>query len=79
MGPTILLPAGRYEGLSRGKGWARQGRGDSATWGEREDAGYRVGPGKWTVGSNDGFNRKEQTDWLVKHLKVGDKVWTLAF
>lgn len=76
--PTIILPAGRYEGLSRGRGWARQGRGDSATWGEREERGYRVGPGRWTVGSSDGFDRKSSDIWTVTHVTVGDRIWTIA-
>jgi hypothetical protein len=42
---TIVLPAHRYEGLSRGRGWARMGRGTGVTWGERVDGGYRVGRG----------------------------------
>src|SRR4051812_24609057 len=67
---TVLLPAHRFEGLSRGKGWARKGRGDSAVWGERDDGGYRVGPGKWTVGGNDGFTRKGQDEWVVAHIQV---------
>ena len=76
----IILPAGRFEGMSRGKGWARLGRGAAATWGERgDDGGYvcRV-PGRWTVGSNDGFQRKEETVWKVAHIKVGDQTWTIA-
>lgn len=77
--PKMRLPAHRFEGLSRGKGWARMGRGDSAQWGERhEDGGYEVGPGKWTVGGNDGFSRKGETKWVVKHIAVGDKTWTIA-
>lgn len=76
--PTIVLPAHRYEGLSRGRGWARKGRGDSAEWGERTDKGYRVGPGTWTVGGNDGFSRKGETRWTVKHVAVGAETWTVA-
>lgn len=55
---TIVLPMHRYEGLSRGKGWARKGKGSNAIWGEREENGYRVGAGRWIVGGNDGFSRK---------------------
>jgi len=67
----IILPAGKFENLSRGKGWCRQGSGSSATWGERVDNGYRVAAtGKWTVGSNDGFSRKDSTMWTV--TKIGD-------
>lgn len=75
---TIVLPAGRFEGLSRGKGWARQGTGLSARWGEKVSGGYRVGPGKWVVGSTDGFNRKDSVTWDVEHLAVGDQTWTRA-
>lgn len=74
----ITLPAHRYEGLSRGRGWARKGRGDSAVWGERVDGGYRVGPGRWVVGGSDGFSRKGETVWEVKHVAVGDQTWTVA-
>ncbi len=76
--PTIILPRQRLENLSRGRGWCRQGRGDKATWGEREDEGYRVGPGKWVVGGNDGFNRKGEDHWEVKHLTIGTETWTIA-
>lgn len=75
---TIVIPRGRYEHLSRGKGWARKGRGDDVEWGEKEGKGYRVGPGRWVVGSNDGFNRKDSMDWEVKHVKVGSETWTIA-
>lgn len=77
-GTTIILPAHRYEGLSRGKGWCRRGRGDSASWGERVEGGYRVEPGRWTVGGSDGFSRKGQDEWTVEHVQVGDEVWTVA-
>ena len=75
---TIILPAHRYEGLSRGSGWARQGRGDTAVWGERTDGGYRVGTGHWTVGGHDGFERKASHDWVVAHVRVGAATWTTA-
>lgn len=77
-GPTAVLSAHRYEGLSRGRGWCRMGRGDNAKWGERTDNGYRVGPGKWIVGATDGFSRKGSIDWTVKNIKVGDQIWTIA-
>ena len=75
---TIVLPPGRFEHLSRGKGWARLGQGNNVTWGERDEKGYRVGPGKWTVGSNDGFNRKDSVSWNVEHITVGAETWTVA-
>jgi len=76
--PTIVLPQHKYEGMSRGKGWCRQGQGKSAVWGERERGGYRVGPGHWIVGGNDGFARKGQTEWTVEHVQVGTETWTVA-
>jgi hypothetical protein len=75
---TVKLPPHRFENLSRGRGWARKGRGDSATWGERVDGGYLVGPGKWVVGGHDGFTRKGQNEWTVTHVRVGDATWTIA-
>lgn len=77
-GDTITLPKGKYEDLSRGKGWARLGAGSNAagsnaTWGDRVDDGYSVSvEGNWTVGSTDGYNRKESTPWKVS--RVG-KYW----
>lgn len=78
MTDTIVLPAHRYEGLSRGRGWARKGKGTKAVWGERTDNGYRVGPGHWTVGGNDGYSRKGETTWDVKLVTVGTETWTVA-
>jgi hypothetical protein len=75
---TIVLPAHRFENLSRGRGWARQGRGNNVQWGEKVDGGYRVGPGKWSVGATDGFSRKGSDDWLVEHVRVGGETWTIA-
>jgi hypothetical protein len=75
---TVVLPAYRYERLSRGRGWARCGKGDSAKWGERADGGYRVGPGKWSVGATDGYQRKGADEWSVEHVRVGQEVWTVA-
>jgi len=75
---TIVLPAQRFEHLSRGRGWARKGKGDSAEWGTRVAGGYRVGPGHWVVGGNDGFTRKGEDTWTVKSLTVGTETWTIA-
>lgn len=75
---TIILPLHRFENLSRGRGWARQGKGGKATWGERVDGGYECGAGKWTIGGNDGFSRKGSADWEVSHVIVSEKVWTIA-
>lgn len=76
---TITIPRNRLEGLSRGRGWARKGRGDSVEWGERTENGmYEVGPGEWTVGGSDGFRRKDSDTWIVEHVQVGDQTWTIA-
>lgn len=77
-GPSITLPAGRYSGLSRSRGWCRQGAGSSASWGVEAENGWRVGPGRWTVFSSDGFRREEKTPWTVSHVIVGDATWTIA-
>lgn len=75
---TVVVNAHRYEGLSRGRGWARKGRGENAQWGERVKGGYRVGPGRWEVGATDGFRRKDHTTWDVEHVTVGPETWTIA-
>lgn len=76
---TIVLPAHHYETLSRGRGWARKGKGYPAVWGERLDAGgYRVGPGRWTVGGNDGFARRGAASWTVTAITIGAQTWTVA-
>jgi len=76
---SIVLPAGRYESCSRGKGWCRLGKGSAAQWGDRVNGGYQVDtPGKWIVGSNDGYNRKGETTWTVEHVKIGENTWTIA-
>jgi hypothetical protein len=77
-GETIVLPSLRYESLSRGRGWARRGRGDSVEWGVRVPGGYRVGPGRWIVGATDGFSRRDSRAWTVAHVAVGESVWTVA-
>lgn len=75
---SIVLPPHRYENLSRGRGWARLGKGARVTWGERVDGGYEVGPGCWDVGASDGFSRKDSATWTVKHVTVGGATWTIA-
>ncbi len=77
---TIVLPAQNLENLSRGRGWCRSlwTRGSETIWGERDKGGYRVGPGRWSVGATDGFNRKKADEWIVKHVQVGDQTWTIA-
>jgi hypothetical protein len=75
---TIRLPASRFEGLSRGRGWCRSGHGADARWGEREDGWYRVGPGRWTIYGTDGFSRENRETWNVRHVDVGTETWTIA-
>lgn len=75
---TIILPAHRFENLSRGRGWARQGTGDNVLWGEKVEGGYRCGPGKWSIGATDGFQRKDSTEWRVSNIMVGSEVWSTA-
>lgn len=77
-GDTIILPRHHYESCSRGRGWARKGKGSNAEWGERVDGGYRVGPGRWVVGGHDGFRRKDADTWEVSHITIGDHIWTIA-
>lgn len=74
----ITLPSGRYAHTSRGKDWCRKGAGSSVEWGSRHEDGFLVGPGTWTVGSDDGYNRKDKTTWKVESLRVGDQTWTIA-
>ena len=76
---TIILPAGRYEGLSRGKGWCRLGKGVHAEWGERTDKGYRVAKvGTWLIHATDGYSRHDELSWDVSRITVGNALWTLA-
>lgn len=57
----------------------RSGRGDDAEWGARHaGGGFQVGAGRWIVGSDDGYQRKDQTEWVVRHIAVGDETWTVA-
>jgi hypothetical protein len=75
---TIVLPAHRFEGLSRGRGWARKGRGADVKWGTRVEGGYAVAPGLWSVGATDGFSRKRSNEWKVEHITIGAETWTIA-
>lgn len=78
-GDHILLPSGRYDNLSRGRGWCRLGRGPDAQWAHDDGDGYIVSKtGTWTVGSTDGFSRKENLTYKVKKLKVGSSVCWIA-
>lgn len=80
-GSTIHLPTGRYYSTSRGKSWCRKGKGDEAKWAEVVPGkGHCVTePGRWSVGSDDGFRRRETpTIWDVEQIKVGEQTWTVA-
>jgi hypothetical protein len=78
--PRAKLPRGRYQGCSRGRDWCRQGSGKNAVWAQLNDdeTAYLVGPGKWSVGSTDGFKRKSERKWIVKAIQVGSETWTVA-
>lgn len=75
---TVVVPRHPLESCSRGRGWARKGKGSSAEWGERVDRGYRVGAGVWSVGGHDGFRRKRSDEWVVEHIIVDNATWTIA-
>jgi hypothetical protein len=68
-GDGITVPMHHYETLSRGRGWARRGRGKDAVWGERVEGGYRLhAEGRWVVGGHDGFARRGETVWDVRRV-----------
>lgn len=76
---SVVLPPNRLESLSRGRGWARFGKHDAATWGVKCEGGYRVNrPGAWVVGGDDGFGRKREDAYKVARVKVGDLFWVVA-
>lgn len=67
----------RYGGLSRGKPWARDS--SDSMWAEKEGGAVLLTPGKWKVGSSDGFSRKESPSvWVVEEIKVGEETWLIA-
>jgi hypothetical protein len=70
-GTTITLPRGRYGHPPHGRYWCR--RNDGTLF---ED--HVVGPGEYTVGSTDGFRRRDNKRWTVAHIQVGQQVWTVA-
>jgi hypothetical protein len=66
-GDGITVPMHHSETLSRGRGWARLGRGENVVWGERVEGGYRLrAEGKWIIGGHDGFSRRDETVWDVR-------------
>ncbi len=53
----------RYGGLSRGTCYGRHADG---AWAHKSGSTVTLDRrGKWTVGSSDGFSRRERTDWTV--------------
>ena len=76
---SVVLPPNRLESLSKGRGWARLGKYDDATWGVKCEGGYRVNrPGAWVVGGDDGFGRKREDAYKVARVKIGDLFWIVA-
>ena len=76
---SVVLPPNRLESLSKGKGWARLGKYDDATWGVKTEGGYRVNrPGSWVVGGDDGFGRKREDTYKVARVKISDLFWIVA-
>ena len=76
---SVVLPPNRLESLSKGRGWARLGKFDDATWGVKCEGGYRVNrPGNWAVGGDDGFGRKREDSYKVARVKIGDLFWIVA-
>ena len=76
---SVVLPPNRLEKLSKGRGWARLGKYDDATWGVKTEGGYRVNrPGLWVVGGDDGFGRKREDGYKVARVKIGDLFWIVA-
>ena len=76
---SVVLPPNRLESLSKGRGWARLGKFDDATWGVKCEGGYRVNrPGMWAVGGDDGFGRKREDIYKVARVKIRDLFWIVA-
>lgn len=79
-GDTIVIPAGDYGSLYGSKEWARKGSGKDAEWGTRVPGGWRVGAGHWLVESRcDSRKKRDSLEWDVRHVIVGEQVWTVAF
>jgi len=64
IGDTVAVGT-RYGHKSRGKAWARQGSGSNVVWARKSEGTVYLTPGIWTVGSDDGFGRKETVEWTV--------------
>jgi len=74
-GGTISI-ATRYGSLSRGKCWGRNKKTDE--WADKSDGTVYLTPGRWMVGSSDGFSRKEKAAWKVEKVSVGEQEWLIA-
>jgi len=64
VGDTVAVGT-RFGNLSRGKAWARRGSGSNVVWAKKSGGTVYLTPGNWTVGSDDGFRRKERALWTV--------------
>lgn len=64
IGDTVAVGT-RYGHKSRGKAWARQGSSSNPIWAKKSGGTVYLTPGIWTVGSDDGFGRKETVEWTV--------------
>lgn len=64
IGDTVAVGT-RYGHKSRGKAWARQGSENNPIWAKKSGGTVYLTPGIWTVGSDDGFGRKETVEWTV--------------
>jgi hypothetical protein len=68
-GDGITIPMHHFETLSRGRGWARLGRGKDAVWGDRVEGGYRLRQeGRWIIAGHDGFDRRGEHVWDVRRV-----------
>jgi len=56
----------RYAHLSRGRCWGRQGTGAEVTWAPTSGSEVTLpAPGKWVVGSDDGYSRRDKKTYVV--------------
>ena len=65
----------RYGHLSRAKCW---GRDTSGRWARKDGGTVYLTEGLWTVGSDDGYRRKERETWAVVAVQVGNETWLLG-
>ena len=63
----VIVPRGRYDHCSRGKGSVRNKRAGATEWGEEVTGGYQLptrpgtGWATWFQKSSDGFSRRQDT------------------